>query len=84
MEYVASTMQRLLEEEIQHRRLFLIQTYGIGKERVFLEVGCLSFSTVQAFISGYHSHSISKGQKWNVQVLMWSRRWQSGAVASCL
>ena len=40
VEYVGATMQRLLEEDAGHKRLFLIQTYNIGKERVFLEVRC--------------------------------------------
>ena len=40
VEHVASTMQQLMSEEVNHRRLYLIQTYGIGKERVFIEV-CL-------------------------------------------
>ena len=39
VEYVAATMQRLYEERSDRKRLFLIQTYNIGKERVFLEVG---------------------------------------------
>lgn len=38
MEHVASTMERLMSENVNHRRLYLIQTYGIGKERVFIEV----------------------------------------------
>lgn len=38
MEYVGATMQRLYEEDAGHKRLFIIQTYNIGKERVFLEV----------------------------------------------
>ncbi len=38
MEHVASTMERLMSEHVNHRRLYLIQTYGIGKERVFIEV----------------------------------------------
>ena len=41
VEYVASTMQRLYEEQGDRKRLFLIQTYNIGKERVFLEVPTL-------------------------------------------
>jgi hypothetical protein len=35
-------MQKLLEEDADQRRLFLIQTYGIGKERVFIEVFAVS------------------------------------------
>ena len=43
MEHVASTMQRLMSEEVNHRRLYIIQTYNIGKERVFIEVRiCMS------------------------------------------
>ena len=38
VEHVASTMERLMSESVNHRRLYLIQTYGIGKERVFIEV----------------------------------------------
>ncbi len=38
VEHVASTMQKMMEEDINHRRLYLIQTYCIGKERLFLEV----------------------------------------------
>lgn len=38
MEHVASTMERLMSEDVKHRRLFLIQTYNIGKERAFIEV----------------------------------------------
>jgi len=38
VEYVASTMQKFMEEDINHRRLYLIQTYCIGKERLFIEV----------------------------------------------
>ena len=41
VEYVASTMQRLYGEQAGRKRLFLIQTYNIGKERVFLEVHSL-------------------------------------------
>jgi len=43
VEHVASTMQRLMSEEVTHRRLYIIQTYNIGKERVFIEVRiCMS------------------------------------------
>lgn len=38
VEHVASTMQKMMEEDINHRRLYLIQTYCIGKERLFVEV----------------------------------------------
>ena len=39
VEHVASAMERLMSEEVNLRRLYIIQTYGIGKERVFIEVG---------------------------------------------
>lgn len=45
MEHVATTMQNLMEEDIKHRRLYLIQTYCIGKERLFLEVPIAAVST---------------------------------------
>ena len=40
MQYVASTVAKLVQdsEATGKRRLFLIQTYVIGKERVLLEV----------------------------------------------
>ena len=38
VEHVASTMERLMSEEVNLRRLYIIQTYNIGKERVFIEV----------------------------------------------
>ena len=40
MDYVASTVQRLLADtaETGRQRLFLISTYVIGKERILLEV----------------------------------------------
>lgn len=47
VEYVALTMQKLMEEDINHRRLYLIQTYCIGKERLFLQVLPASASTLQ-------------------------------------
>ena len=41
MQYVASTVARLVQDSqaTGKRRLFLIQTYVIGKEHVLLEVG---------------------------------------------
>ena len=44
VEHVASTMQKMMEEDINHRRLYLIQTYCIGKERLFVEVRAAIFA----------------------------------------
>ena len=46
MQYVASTVAKLVQdcEATGKRRLFLIQTYVIGKERVLLEVCRLNSS----------------------------------------
>jgi DNA ligase 1 len=38
VEYTASTIHHLLQEDVPYRRLFLISTYVIGKERIFQEV----------------------------------------------
>lgn len=41
VEYIAATLSGLLKQEDGKRRLFLISTYVIGKERVLLEVNII-------------------------------------------
>ena len=48
VEYVGATMEKLYGEDAGPKRLFLIQTYNIGKERVFLEVSGYRGRYIQA------------------------------------
>ena len=76
MEYVASTIQRLMGEEGGHRRTFLISTYVIGKERILLAVRA---DTRSSHHSEGHEH-FCRAARFVVSTLEPGSRFHPGAV----